>query len=144
MIFSRKILLILSLYISSVSTFFGQRSIEAKVLLDSINKTVNYNANPHLVIKISKELLQLGEKEKDTFLILRALHHLGRRSQFVNENRKSNTYFERELSFFLNNSISSKVQKELKTTEIVPIEIYAQIGNNYSFLGDKKNSVRLL
>ncbi|OSY87080.1 hypothetical protein WH52_13545 [Tenacibaculum holothuriorum] len=136
-----KILLALSLYVSFVTASFGQRSIEAKVLLDSISKTVNYNANPHVVIKLSEKLLQLGEKEKDTFLILRALHHLGRRNQFANENLKSIAYFKKELDFFFKNKFSEKVKNELIDTEIVPVEIYAQLGNNYATLGDTKTAL---
>ncbi len=136
-----EILLVLSFYSILLPKIHGQRSSEAKTLLDSINKTINYNANPYVVISLSENLLQLGEKEKDTFLIIRALHHLGRRNQFANENYKSISYFKRELVYFSNNLLSEKVKKELIGTEIAPVEIYAQLGNNYSNLGDKKTAL---
>ena len=122
-------------------SIFGQRSTQATILLDSLNNKVSYKANPREVIKLSKEVLKVGEKEKDTFLILRALHHLGRRSQFANENYQSIRYFNRELLFFTNNILSKKVKEELKETEIAPVEIYAQLGNNFSNLGDKKTAL---
>lgn len=134
-----KILLILNLVVCC--SIFGQRSTKASVLLDSISNKVSYKANPLEIIKLSKKLLKAGEREKDTFLILRALHHLGRRNQFANENYKSIKYFNRELLFFTNNLLSQKVKKELKGTEIAPVEIYAQLGNNFSNLGDKKKAL---
>lgn len=119
----------------------GQRSTEASIILDSLNKSISYKTTPREVIRISEKLLTIGEKEKDTFLILRALHHLGRRNQFANENHKSIAYFNRELLFFTEKKLSKKIKEELKNTEIAPVEIYAQLGNNFSSLGDYKKGL---
>lgn len=109
---------------------------ETKTLLDSIQQNISYD-NLHNVIQFSKRVLKIGEQKKDTFLILRALHHLGRRNQFLNNNYKSITYFEKEMAL-LKKPLSQKVKNQLNNTEISFSEIYAQLGNNYARIGENK------
>lgn len=103
-------------------------------LTDSLQK----NTEVRKSISFMKKMLFLAEKNKDTFRIIQLLHTIGRRNQFINENHSSIVFFKKELNLLNNNNLNFKEKDILNKAKIAPVEVLAQLGNNYSAIGNTK------
>ncbi|SED96391.1 Tetratricopeptide repeat-containing protein [Tenacibaculum sp. MAR_2010_89] len=124
--------------------FFCAVTISAQEFKDSIYKkeliqlsdSLQNSTEIRKSISFMKKMLFLAEKNKDTFRIIQFLHTIGRRSQFISENHSSIVFFKKELALLKNNNLNFKEKDLLNKAKIAPIEVLAQLGNNYSAIGN--------
>lgn len=127
-----------------VANSFAQQfkdSIYKKEFLRLVDSTTKYQNNTRKSLQFIKELVEVSEQYKDTVRIIQFLHIHGRQSQFINENYTSIKSFQKEIKLLNNNNLSEEKKTFLKNANIVPIEVYVQLGNNYSSIGETKTAL---
>ena len=121
-------------------TIFGQStqdSIYVKKLVQ-ISNSIDAEKNTRKQLDFVKQLIDLTEKQKDTFRTIVSLHTLGRRSQFISEHNTAIQSFKRELELFNNFNFSDKQKELINKRKITLIEILVQLGNSYAAIGETK------
>lgn len=124
-----------------VANSFAQQfkdSIYKKEFLRLVDSATKYQNNTRKSLQFIKEVVEVSEQYKDTVKVIQFLHTYGRLSQFINENYNSIKSFQKEIELLNNNNLSEEKKTFLKNENIVPIEVYVQLGNNYSSIGETK------
>ena len=124
-----------------IANSFGQQfkdSVYKKEFLRLVDSANKYQKNTRKSLQYIKGLVNLSEKQKDTLRLIQMLHTYGRQSQFINENYTSIEAFQKEIELLKNNNLSDDEKSFLERLKIAPIEVYAQLGNNYSTIGETK------
>lgn len=136
----KKILCLLCLLTINLSAQeVNQATYKEKILkLSNILETEREARNQVVIIR---KMLNLSEKNKDTFQTIRLLHQIGRKSQFLNEYHVSIKSFEKELELFNAYNLSKQEKRIIDELKITLIEIIIQLGNSYAAVGETKTAL---
>lgn len=110
-------------------------------LSDSVRKY--FKSDKRLAIDYLKKIYPLAIDNKDTLIMIRSLHFIGRESQFINEYHQSILYFEKELELLRRIDLSDDKFEILRNNQFEEIEVLAQLGQNYKELGQIEKAFEL-